>query len=954
MDTGAEFSIINTNLCHPNWKTNVNVSVKAMGNIIKINTLCRFPCFNEFNMENYFCEFLEYEFHSHFDGLIGGNILNDLKANISYSKNELQLNDTVLKLYLHDSLPKSLPEIRTNHLDIKSKNLLNSVLNEYKSLFYNDGQDLSFIHGIKHKIPTRNEKPIYSRAYRYAEIHKAEINKQINEMLKQKIIRNSISPYNSPMLVVQKKLNASNKQKWRLVVDYKKLNNETIEDRFPIPHIDDIFDKLSGCKIFTILDLAKGFYQIEMDEKDIPKTAFSTANGHYEFLRMPFGLQNAPATFQRLMNNLLRPYIGFFCHVYMDDILIFSKHIEEHVEHLTTILNCLKNANVKLQIDKCEFAKDELEFLGHTINSEGLKPNKKKVEAIDRIQLPTSQKQIQSFLGMTNYLRRFIKDYASVSKHLNKYLKSNSKVNINDVEYIEAFNKLKELIKNEPVVVYPNFNKKFTLTTDASNYALGAVLMQENRVICYASRVLKDSELNYSTIEKELLAIHWATHYFKYYLYGRKFTIKTDHRPLVWLNNLKEPNLKLQRWKIQLNEFDFDIEFIKGKENCLADGLSRIVEKSKDSLTDEEKTLNLEDSDIFILELNKGPTELQINELEDFSGELLYLFNSQVDELQTIHSAESDDHDFIKLTECSLNVYKIQMVIKESIAESHRAKILYKNKIRHIIKTNGNEETMLKFIREIFPEKGLIAVYCEKDYLFNKFQNVYRQYFVNNKNLKILKTCLLLKDIIDTEELLKIIECQHLENNHRGINEVFLEIKRRYYYPKLKHQIQKYINNCKICNLAKFDRNPVKYNLNITETPSKHNDIIHIDIWYPQKGIMYLTTIDKLTKYATVHNIKDRTWISLLNAIKHRIQNLGKPNKIIADNEFDIISIKQFLNENEIDLYLTTPNHKTGNSDVERLHQTLNEHIRLFKADPNNEDIIHDKVFKSILYYNNT
>lgn len=154
----------------------------------------------------------------------------------------------------------------------------------------------------------------------------------------------------------------------------------------------------------------------------------------------------------------------------------------------------------------------------------------------------------------------------------------------------------------------------------------------------------------------------------------------------------------------------------------------------------------------------------------------------------------------------------------------------------------------------------------------------------------------------------------------------------------MKHQIQKYINNFKICNLAKFDRNPVKYNLNITETPSKHNDIIHIDIWYPQKGIMYLTTIDKLTKYATVHNIKDRTWISLLNAIKHRIQNLGKPNKIIADNEFDIISIKQFLNENEIDLYLTTQNHKTGNSDVERLHQTLNEHIRLFKADPNNED----------------
>lgn len=426
IDTGAEFSIINENICHPKWKKEVNISVTAMGNIIKINKICRIPCFREFGLGNQYCEFLEYNFHKKFDGLIGGNILDDLNAVINYPKRQLIINDTSIDFYMGEPQSVIKPEtnicnlIRTDHLNLSTKELLENVIREFDNIFYKEAENLSFTNEIKHRIKTKTDTPIYSKAYRYPEIHKEEVNRQIEDMLRQGIIRHSNSPYNSPLWIVQKKLDASNKKKWRLVVDYRKLNSETIIDCFPIPNIDEIFDKLGGCTVFSTLDLAKGFYQIEMSKEGIHKTAFSTANGHYEFLRMPFGLRNAPSTFQRLMNNILNPYIGRICLVYMDDILIFSENIEEHVEHLKTILTQLTRANLKLPIDKCEFAKGEIEFLGHVINSEGLKPSQRKIDIINKIQLPTNQKQIKSFLGMTNYLQRYIKDYSKIAQHLIK------------------------------------------------------------------------------------------------------------------------------------------------------------------------------------------------------------------------------------------------------------------------------------------------------------------------------------------------------------------------------------------------------------------------------------------------------------------------------------------------------------------------------------------------------
>lgn len=228
-------------------------------------------------------------------------------------------------------------------------------------------------------------KLLYSKIYRYPQIHEVEIERQMKEMLKQGIIRESESPYNSPLWIVPKKMDNSNIKKWRIVIDYRKLNEETIDDKFPIPNIDSLLDRLGRAQYFTTLDLAKGFHQILVREEDQKKTAFSTPFGHYEYVRMPFGLKNAPATFQRLINSILRQYINKICVVYLDDILIFSSSLNEHVTNINKIFDVLRRANLKIQVDKCNFFYKETEYLGHVLTPNGMKPNPNKIEIVKNL-----------------------------------------------------------------------------------------------------------------------------------------------------------------------------------------------------------------------------------------------------------------------------------------------------------------------------------------------------------------------------------------------------------------------------------------------------------------------------------------------------------------------------------------------------------------------------------------
>jgi len=237
------------------------------------------------------------------------------------------------------------------------------------------------------------------------------------------------------------------------VVDYRNLNEITINDKFPIPNMDEILGKLGKCQYFTTIDLAKGFHQIEMDPKSIPKTAFSTKHGHYEYTRMPFGLKNAPATFQRCMNFVLKDLINKHCLVYLDDVIVYSTSLNEHLDSLRKVFEKLQEANLKLQLDKCEFLKKQTDFLGHTISPEGIRPNKDKIKAIEQFPIPKSSKEIKSFLGLCGYYRKFIPDFAKIAKPMTVFLKKGAKIDTKNKEYNKSFEKLKILIMSDPILI---------------------------------------------------------------------------------------------------------------------------------------------------------------------------------------------------------------------------------------------------------------------------------------------------------------------------------------------------------------------------------------------------------------------------------------------------------------------------------------------------------------------
>lgn len=468
--------------------------------------------------------------------------------------------------------------LRVSHLNSEETNALYDLCSDYSDIFHLPEDKLTYTDALQHEITTSSAVPINTKSYRFPEIHKQEVQSQINKMLNDGIIKPSTSPWSSPIWIVPKKVDASGQRKWRVVIDYRKLNDVTIGDSYPIPNISEILDQLGKCKYFSTLDLASGFHQIKISEQDAPKSAFSVPQGHFEFTRMPFGLKNAPATFQRLMNSALSGLQGIQCFVYLDDIVIYSYDLEVHMKNLSNVFDRLRKFRLKLQPDKCEFLRKEVSYLGHIITDKGVKPNPEKTKAVKEFPTPKCPKDIKSFLGLVSYYRRFIPDLAKLAKPLTSLLKKDTVFSWEN-EHQLAFESLKGKLISAPILAYPDFTQPFLLTCDASNYAISAILSQgpigQDRPIAYASRTLNKAECNYSVTEKECLAIIFGTKTFRPYLYGHKFTIITDHRPLKWLFNCKDPGSKLVRWRLKLEEFDYDVIYKRGRINSNADTLSR-------------------------------------------------------------------------------------------------------------------------------------------------------------------------------------------------------------------------------------------------------------------------------------------------------------------------------------------------------------------------------------------
>ena len=451
---------------------------------------------------------------------------------------------------------------------------LQSLLFEYGGVISLGDDDLGCTDVVKHRIDTGDAAPIRQRARKLPFNQRGEMQHLVGQMLSRNIIEPAQGPWSSPVVLVKKKDGST-----RFCVDFRKVNQVTKKDAQPLPRIDDTLDTLGKAQWFSTLDLASGYWQVDrVEPADREKTAFATAHGLYQFRVMPFGLCNAPGTFQRLMEHVLAGLHWTSCLVYLDDIIIFSQTISDHLQKLQEVLARLQKAGLKIKPSKCFLMQRSVHYLGHVVSAKGVETDPKKVSCVWEWPIPTDVKELQQFLGLASYYRRFVKNFAHKARPLYRLTEKGRRWNWTD-ECGEAFVTLKHALISAPILAFPDFNHDFILDTDASTDGLGAVLSQHSeegeKVIAYASRTLTKPERQYCTTRKEMLALVWGIRQFRPYLYGQAFQARTDHNSLKWLHNFREPEGQVARWLAILSEYNFQVIHRPGAQHKNADALSR-------------------------------------------------------------------------------------------------------------------------------------------------------------------------------------------------------------------------------------------------------------------------------------------------------------------------------------------------------------------------------------------
>ena len=492
--------------------------------------------------------------------------------------------DTEIQEWSADSLVDAFGIDQLDLTEVQKQELVKVLFNRREVLSRGDG-DVGHTSIIRHNIETETDKPIRLPVRRMPGPMVDEIEKCCVEMEEQGIIRRSYSPYSAPVVPVRKKDGTI-----RLCIDYRALNAVTKSDSFPLPNLIDMLFSLHGRRYFTSIDLVKGYYQVSMEEDSVEKTAFSTPLSHWEFTRMPFGLKNAPATFQRGMALALADVPWTKALVYLDDILVLGYTFDDHLENLDWVLEVLEINGFKLKPSKTVVCKEEVTFLGHVISRHGMKPLEKNLEGIRNFPVPTTIRKVRQFLGMVNFYRRHIPNCSQVSKPLSELTGKKTLTWTRQCQ--EAFDSLKASLLSPILLVYPDWSSEVNplrLYVDASDVGAGACLSQEQegeiRPIAFVSTSFNPAERRYSTTARELAAIRWAVSTLRPFLYGVKVMIFTDHKPLVYLQNMAMVDSRVARTLEELSQIDYELHYVPGKDNIVADALSRspVLPESVDS-----------------------------------------------------------------------------------------------------------------------------------------------------------------------------------------------------------------------------------------------------------------------------------------------------------------------------------------------------------------------------------
>ena len=716
---------------------------------------------------------------------------------------------------------------------------------------------------VQHTIDVQGHPPIKSRPYRVADSQRSIINQHIEKMLADQVIEPSVSPWSSPVVIVKKKDGSD-----RFCIDFRAVNRITKKDNYPLPRCDDIFDRLGSASYFSTLDMMSGYWQVGMSEADKEKTAFITYSGLYQWLVMPFGLCNAPSTYQRLMEHVLRGLLYLICVVFIDDVLIFSATFNDHLKHLKLVFDRLRQHNLKLKLKKCDFMKTSVNYLGHVVSNKGLQPDPSKIEKIKNYPAPTSVTELKRFLGLASYYRRFIARFSKIAGPLHKLLKKDTAFNWS-AECERTFCALKEKLISSPVLAFPDFTRPFFLHTDASGTGVGALLSQDNdgclKPIAFASRSLTPAESRYPVIEQEALAMIFGLQYFRTYIYGKPFTIATDHRPLKWLIENQQNSSRLIRWGLLLQEYDVKIVYTPGKENRVADALSRLPSAKVGAVLTRAKTKQA-----------NVPAAPKIQPT----------------------NAPSNSDSAVARPVPALNVTYKPLV----------------NSAPEFRKLQTSDPLIKDIISSKLQDPASYPMFELDDNI------LFRQ--KNNRSLLVLPRNL-------TSDVMKACH-DDLFGSHLGFNKTLKKIQLRYFWPRMFSDIKAWVQSCPSCQTKKGSISGKKVPLHPIPVEGPF-DRIAIDCLGPlpisDSGNKHIVVIcEYLTKWTEAFAVKDITAKTIADLLLTQIVcRHGAPKVLLSDQGTNFMSeiIEEVCKLLDTKKVKTSPYHPATDGLVEKFNNTL-------------------------------
>ena len=836
-------------------------------------------------------------------------------------------------------VPPHLDSLYTETVENHSpaeKEAIAALLNKYAVAFSENDNDLGLTNLVEHNIDTAGAKPIKQPPRRVPIAFAEEEKKLITQMHEQGIIQKSCSPWASPLVLVLKK-----NGKVRPCVDYRRLNAVTIKDAFPLPRIQDCLDTVSGATLFSTFDVTSSYHQIPVKSQDIPKTAFVTKYGLFEFKTMPFGVCNGPPTCQRLMELILHGLQWQICLIYLDDIIVFSNNFNDHISRLDLVLQRISEAGLKLKPEKCQLFKPEVAFLGHVVSSHGIQPNPDNVAKILNWPTPKTVTEVRQILGMGSYYRRFIKDFSRLVKPLTELTKKANKFIWTDqCQY--AFDKLKQSLVSPEIMAYPKDEGDFILDTDACETAIGGVLSQiqdgRNRVIAYGSRTLNKAECNYCITDKELLAVRHFVEYYRQYLLGRKFLVRTDHQALVWLFSLKEPKGRIARWIEILSPFDFDVEYRPGPKHGNADAMSR-CKNPRDC--DCPYTDNLES-------LKCGPCKKCKKRAQDMASTLT---TPNLEENSPVQE-NSAPVECPEETNTAVNAVRTR-----NQTEAEDTWNIWKS---------GYSCTELKSFQEKDEDIGpLVHWKSTGTKPLQKELEIYSpatRHYCHLWDSLVLKDGILFKEFIrrdDTGHHLQFITPLKMRNEvlyqmhnsvlsgHLGRKKTKEKLSQRFYWFEMREDINIWIAKCDVCGANKPPGKTARAPLGSMPTGAPW-DRIATDLLGPfpitPRGNRYILTVtDYFTKWVEVFPVPDQTAVTCARFILNDvICRYGCPISFHSDQgrSYENEVFRELCELLEIRKTRTSARNPKGNGQTERFNRTLLSMIKSFlKGEQTNWDL---------------